>query len=61
VYIVQDSKETTLGYEVTLATNDSTIGQAISPLQVNIESQTVDRLHVKIFDPQNRRWEIPKQ
>jgi alpha-glucosidase (family GH31 glycosyl hydrolase) len=34
-------------------------GDAITPLVMEISSQTMQRLHVKIYDPNNKRWEVP--
>ena len=34
-------------------------GTDIASLQVDIEAQTDVRLHIKITDPNNKRWEIP--
>ena len=34
-------------------------GTNISPLTVEISHQTNERLHVKIYDPNNQRWEVP--
>ena len=31
----------------------------MSPLVVDIASQSNGRIHVKIYDPNNKRWEIP--
>ena len=36
-------------------------GPDISPLQVDVEEQTDHRLHVKIYDPSNQRWEVPTE
>ena len=36
-------------------------GADIASLQVDIEAQTDVRLHVKITDPNNKRWEIPAE
>lgn len=34
-------------------------GDPVSPLVVEISGQTAERLHVKIYDPNSKRWEIP--
>ena len=34
-------------------------GSLISPIVVKISAQTAERLHVKIYDPNNQRWEVP--
>lgn len=34
-------------------------GSPISPLTVEVNQETNDRLHVKIYDPSNQRWEVP--
>ena len=34
-------------------------GSPISPLTVEVTQETNDRLHIKIYDPNNKRWEIP--
>ena len=31
----------------------------ISPLTVEVTQETNDRLHIKIYDPNNQRWEVP--
>ena len=36
-------------------------GPPIMPLTVSIDMETSDRLHVKIVDSNNKRWEIPTQ
>ncbi len=36
-------------------------GSPISPLQVDIVKETNDRLHIKITDPNDKRWEIPER
>ena len=38
---------------------ESKYGPSISPLVVDIAAQSNERLHVKIYDPNNKRWEIP--
>ena len=34
-------------------------GSPISPLTVELTQETNDRLHIKIYDPNNQRWEVP--
>jgi len=34
-------------------------GPLISPLVVDVSAETNERLHIKIYDPNNPRWEIP--
>ena len=34
-------------------------GPNISPLTVDVSSETNERLHIKIYDPNNKRWEVP--
>ena len=34
-------------------------GDPISPIVVEVSAQTAERLHVKIYDPNNQRWEVP--
>ena len=34
-------------------------GSLISPIVVELSAQTAERLHVKIYDPNNKRWEVP--
>lgn len=34
-------------------------GDLISPLVIEISAQTNERLHVKIYDPNDKRWEVP--
>lgn len=34
-------------------------GSPISPLAVEVTQETNDRLHIKIYDPNNKRWEVP--
>ena len=34
-------------------------GQDITPLVVEISAQDDERLHVKIYDPNESRWEVP--
>ena len=49
----------TLHYELLLAEFGSPFGANIYPIVVNVSYQTEDRLHIKIFDPNNKRYEIP--
>ena len=34
-------------------------GAPVNPVVVEISEQTESRLHIKIYDPNNKRWEIP--
>ena len=34
-------------------------GDLISPIVIEISAQDDARLHVKIYDPKNKRWEVP--
>ena len=48
--------------QMTLKVNGSTsseFGELISPLTVDITMESDERLHVKIYDPNKQRWEIP--
>eukprot|EP00731_Ephydatia_muelleri_P031504 Em0023g11a len=59
-FVVSSVASTTLGVKLTLTSNESTeYGQNISPLVVEFSSETNDRLHVKVYDPNNARWEVP--
>ena len=40
---------------------ESVYGDNISPLMVEVTYETTERLHVKIYDPNNERWEIPSK
>jgi len=33
----------------------------ISPLQFDLIQETTTRVHVKVTDPNNKRWEIPER
>ena len=35
-------------------------GAAISPLHLDVFFETADRIHMKISDPNNGRWEVPQ-
>ena len=48
-------------YYVYIGKFSSVYGSNISPLVVDVTYQTEDRLHVKIYDPNNQRWEVPTQ
>jgi len=39
----------------------SEFGELISPLTVDITMESDERLHVKIYDPNKQRWEIPTE
>ncbi|KAI6655909.1 Alpha-glucosidase [Oopsacas minuta] len=62
IYKVSSKETTSNGYTLVLTTKDiipAKYGIAITPLQVDIYMETADRLRVKIYDPNNHRWEIP--
>ena len=40
---------------------ESKYGSNVSPLVVEVSAQTSERVHLKIFDPRKKRWEIPKR
>ena len=40
---------------------DLPYGPNISPLNVDISNETDGRLHIKIYDPNDQRWEVPKR
>ena len=40
---------------------DAAAGSPISPLTVEVTQETNDRLHIKIYDPNTPRWEVPKR
>jgi len=51
---------------MTLAiTDESTSGKLpgspISPLKVDVTRETENRLHIKVTDPNEQRWEIPER
>ena len=37
----------------------SAAASPISPLTVEVTQETNDRLHIKIYDSSNKRWEVP--
>ena len=46
--------------QLTLESSDKTLyGPNISPLVVDVAMETNERLHVKIYNPNNKRWEVP--
>ena len=52
--------------QMTLAIKDESTsgklpGSPISPLQVDITEETEYRLHIKVTDPNQQRWEIPER
>ncbi|KAL6079351.1 P-type domain-containing protein [Balamuthia mandrillaris] len=59
-YQITRMEETACGVEATLELIDgpSKYGIDISPLQMNVYLETESRLRVKIFDPNNKRWEV---
>ena len=62
VYTVSSKVTTANGLVLELKTEDITpakYGVAITPLRVEVIMETADRLRVKIYDPNNPRWEIP--
>ena len=36
-------------------------GDNISPLVFELVQETNDRLHIKIYDPNDNRWEVPER
>ena len=62
VYRVDSKVSTANGLVLELKTEDITpskYGTAITPIRVEAIMETADRLRVKIYDPNNPRWEIP--
>ena len=62
VYTVFRVLFTANGFLMDLGTEDryqGKYGVAITPLRVEVIMETADRLRVKIYDPNNPRWEIP--
>eukprot|EP00118_Oscarella_pearsei_P028778 m.2900 g.2900 ORF g.2900 m.2900 type:complete len:913 (+) comp8961_c0_seq1:1487-4225(+) len=62
-YTVKNILKTFTGLQLVLETKNSSgvFGPPITPLNVLIDMETSDRLHVKIYDPATSRWEIPTQ
>lgn len=61
-YIMKGSpQKTALGWRLTLNKRDtiSLFGNDISPVVMDIEFHTEDRLRFKIYDPNNKRFEVP--
>ena len=53
-----------LSPQITLKVNGSTssqFGDLISPLTMDITMESDERLHVKIYDSNKQRWEIPTE
>ena len=44
---------------IVILCTDLPFGGNISPLVVEVTPETNDRLHVKIYDPNHQRWEVP--
>ncbi|XP_065906865.1 uncharacterized protein [Dysidea avara] len=62
VYHVDAVMPNKLGTKITLKVNGSTssqFGDLISPLTMDITMESDERLHVKIYDSNKQRWEIP--
>ena len=62
VYTVSSKVTTANGLVLSLTTSNTVPGKygpPINPLRVEIYFETSDRIRVKIFDPNNIRWEIP--
>ncbi len=47
------------GWSFILTVDDTSSG-SISPLQCDVSYDTADRIHLKVYDPNNVRWEIPQ-
>jgi len=60
-YQMQNLQSTSYGYEadLILANGYNSYGQDITPLHLSVFFDNNERLHVKIFDPTNTRWEVP--
>eukprot|EP01114_Cavostelium_apophysatum_P008877 TRINITY_DN2179_c0_g1_i4.p2 TRINITY_DN2179_c0_g1~~TRINITY_DN2179_c0_g1_i4.p2 ORF type:complete len:897 (-),score=121.06 TRINITY_DN2179_c0_g1_i4:67-2757(-) len=60
-YALGSVTETSTGFTAVLTLKDGTAvyGEDISPLQIEVSMETEQRLHVKISDPNNARWEVP--
>lgn len=61
-YSLQSIQKLDNGYQATLVLNNSgttPYGAPISPLQMTVNFDTADRVHIKFTDPKNSRWEIP--
>lgn len=60
-YIVDSIQETPLGVKATLKLNGTTGSKfnRISPVAFELIQETDSRLHIKIYDPSSKRWEVP--
>ncbi|KAL5484357.1 hypothetical protein EMCRGX_G020837 [Ephydatia muelleri] len=60
-YTVSSITSTTLGLKLALSSNTSKseFGRNIPSLVAEFSFETNDRFHVKIYDPNNARWEVP--
>ena len=57
-----ESVKTISGYNSNIIIHTSTalpFGTNISPLTFELSKEKNDRLHIKITDPNNKRWEVP--
>eukprot|EP00731_Ephydatia_muelleri_P032278 Em0023g785a len=60
-YTVSSITSTTLGIKLALSSiaSESEFGRNIPSLVAEFSFETNDRFHVKIYDPNNARWEVP--
>ncbi|XP_016007196.1 maltase-glucoamylase, intestinal [Rousettus aegyptiacus] len=61
-YVMKDApQKTALGWRLTLIKRDSIslFGNDISPVVMDVEFHTEDRLRFKVYDPNNKRFEVP--
>lgn len=61
-YRVTSATTTDYGLELVLALAEggNVYGTDITPIHVSVYMETQDRLRVKIFDPNYKRWEVPE-